>query len=107
MNAERKPAQEAVFGSSEWAAAFKDAIKQTVSEAVEEHLGAGNPIYFTDDEWEICEMSPDRKVRKLARAEVEQIISQQPMFRMRQNVEMLIRREHWNLPNDLHAGGVT
>ena len=28
MNAEREPAQEAVFGSPEWTAAFMDAVKQ-------------------------------------------------------------------------------
>lgn len=50
-------------------------VKQAISEAVEEHLRIGNPVYFTDDEGNICEMSPDRKVRKLSRAEVEQIIS--------------------------------
>ena len=76
MNAEREPAQEAIFGSPEWAAAFKDAVKQAISEAVEEHLRAGNPVYFTDDEGDICEMSPDRKIRKLSCAEVEQIISE-------------------------------
>jgi hypothetical protein len=76
MNAEREPAQEAVFGSSEWTAAFMDAVKQAVSEAVEEHLRAGNPAYFTDDEGDICELSPDRKIRKLSAEEVEQIISE-------------------------------
>jgi hypothetical protein len=99
MNVEREPAQEAVFGSPEWAAAFKDAIKQAVSEAVEEHLGAGKPVYFTDDEGDICELSPNRQIRKLSAEEVDQIISKKPTFRMRQNVEMLIRREHRNLPS--------
>jgi hypothetical protein len=53
-----------------------DAVKQAVSEAVEEHLSAGNPVYFTDDEGDICELSPDRKIRKLSAEEVEQIISE-------------------------------
>jgi hypothetical protein len=51
-------------------------LKQTVSEATEEHLRAGNPVYFTDDEGDICELSPDRKIRKLSAEEVEQIISE-------------------------------
>jgi hypothetical protein len=76
MNAEREPAQEAVFVSPEWTVAFKDAVKQAISEAVEEHLRAGNPVYFTDDEGDICELSPDRKIRKLSAEEVEQIISE-------------------------------
>jgi hypothetical protein len=54
---------------------FLDAVKQAVSEAVEEHLSAGNPVYFTDDEGDICELSPDRKIRKLIREEVDQLIS--------------------------------
>jgi uncharacterized protein YqkB len=76
MNAEKEPAQEAVFGSPEWTVAFMDAAKQAVSEAVEAHLRAGNPVYFTDDEGDICELSPDRKIRKLSAEEVEQIISE-------------------------------
>ena len=55
---------------------FLDAVKQAVSEAVEEHLSAGNPVYFTDDEGDICELSPDRKIRKLIREEVDQLISE-------------------------------
>ena len=66
----------AVFGSPEWAVAFMDAIKQAGSEAVEDHLRAGNSVYFTDDEGDICKMSSDRKIQKLTHAEVEQIISQ-------------------------------
>jgi hypothetical protein len=76
MNAEREPAQDAVSGNPEWTAAFMDAVKQAVSEAVEDHLSAGNPVYFTDDEGDICELSPDRKIRKLSAEEVEQIISE-------------------------------
>jgi hypothetical protein len=76
MNAERALAQEAVFGSPEWTAAFKDAIKRAISEAVEGHLRAGNPVYFTDDEGDICELSPDKKIRKLSAEEIEQIISE-------------------------------
>jgi hypothetical protein len=76
MNAEREPAQEAVFGSPEWTVAFMDAVKQATSEAVEDHLRAGNPVYFTDDEGDICEMSPDRMIRKLTREEIDQLISQ-------------------------------
>jgi hypothetical protein len=76
MNAEREPAQEAVFGSTEWTVAFMDAVKQATSEAVEDHLRAGNPVYFTDDEGDICEMSPDRMIRKLTREEIDQLISQ-------------------------------
>jgi hypothetical protein len=76
MNAEREPTQEAIFGSPEWAA-FKDAIKQAVSEAVEEHLRAGNPAYFTDGGGNICELSPDTKTRKLTREEVDQLISEE------------------------------
>ena len=76
MNAEREPAQEAVFGSPQWAAAFKDAVKQAISEAVEEHLRAGNPVYLRDDEGDIRELSPDRKIRKLTREEVDQLISE-------------------------------
>jgi hypothetical protein len=76
MNAEREPAQEAVFGSPEWTAAFMDAVKQATSAAVEEHLRAGNPVYFTDDEGDICELSPDRKIRKLSAEEVDQLISE-------------------------------
>jgi len=75
MNAEREPTQEPVFGSPEWTAAFMDAVKQATSAAVEEHLRAGNPVYFTDDEGDTCELSPDRKIRKLSTQEVEQIIS--------------------------------
>jgi hypothetical protein len=76
MNAEREPTQDDVFGSTEWTVAFMDAVKQATSEAVEDHLRAGNPVYFTDDEGDTCEMSPDRMIRKLTHAEVEQIISQ-------------------------------
>jgi hypothetical protein len=76
MNAEREPAQEAVFGSPEWTAAFMDAVKQATSAAVEEHLRAGNSVYFTDDEGDICELSPDRKIRKLSAEEVDQLISE-------------------------------
>lgn len=76
MNAEREPTQEAVFGSTEWTVAFMDAVKQATSEAVEEHLKAGNPVYLTDDEGGIYEMSPDRTVRKLTREEVDQLISE-------------------------------
>jgi hypothetical protein len=53
-----------------------DAVKQAVSEAVEDHLSAGNPVYFTHDEGDICELSPDRKIRKLIREEVDQLISE-------------------------------
>lgn len=76
MSAEREPAQKAVFGSPEWAAAFMDAVKRATSAAVEEHLRAGSPVYFTDDEGDICEMLSDRKIRKLSAEEVEQIISE-------------------------------
>jgi hypothetical protein len=76
LNAEGEPAQEAVFGNPEWTAAFMDAVKQAVSEAVEEHLSAGNPVYFTDDEGDICELSPDRKIRKLTREEVDHLTSE-------------------------------
>ena len=51
-------------------------IKQTISEAVEEHLRAGNPVYFTNDEGDTCELSLDRKIRKLTREEVDQLISE-------------------------------
>jgi hypothetical protein len=76
MNAEQESVQEDVLGSPEWAAEFKDAVKQAISEAVEEHLGAGNPVYFTDDEGDICELYPNRKIRKLSTQEVEQILSE-------------------------------
>ena len=76
MNAEKEPAQEAVFGSPEWTVAFMDAVNQAISEAVEAHLKAGNPVYCTDNEGDICRLSPDRKIRKLSREEVEQIISE-------------------------------
>jgi hypothetical protein len=33
-------------------------------------------VYFTDDEGDICELSPDRKIRKLIREEVDQLISE-------------------------------
>ena len=75
MSAEKQSPQEAVLGSPEWTAAFMEATKRAVSEAVEEHLRAGDPVYFTDDEGNICELSPDRKTRKLIREEVDQLIS--------------------------------
>ena len=75
MNAEREPAQEAVFGSPEWTAAFMDAVKQAVSDAVEEHLSAGNPVYFTDDEGDICELS---QTERSASSSARKLISSSP-----------------------------
>jgi hypothetical protein len=75
MSEEKQSPQDAVLGRPEWTAAFMDAGKQAVSEAVEEHLRAGNRVYFTDDEGDICELSPDRKTHKLIREEVDQLIS--------------------------------
>jgi hypothetical protein len=76
MSAEEEPVHQAAIGSSDWTAAFMDAANQAISEAVEAHLKAGNPVYFTDDEGNICEVSPDRKIRKLTSEEVDQLISE-------------------------------
>jgi hypothetical protein len=75
VSAEKGSFRETPIGSPEWSAAFVDAVKQGTSEAVEAHLRAGNPVYFTDDEGDICELSPDRKIRKLTREELEQFTS--------------------------------
>ena len=75
MSAEKEPVHQAAIGSSEWTAAFMDAANQAISQAVEAHLKTGNPVYFTDDEGNICEVSPDRKIRKLTSEEVDQLIS--------------------------------
>lgn len=76
MSAEKEPAHQAASNSSEWTVAFMDAANQAISEAIEAHLKAGHPVYFTDDEGDICELSPDRKIRKLTREEVDQLISE-------------------------------
>lgn len=74
MSSEKKPVQKPVVGSPEWTAEFMDAAKQATSDAVEAHLSAGNPVYFTDDEGNICEFTPDRKVRKLTQTELDQLL---------------------------------
>ena len=76
MSAEKEPVHQPAIGSSEWTAAFMDAANQAISEAVEAHLKAGILLYFTDDEGNICEVSPDRKIRKLTSEEVNQLISE-------------------------------
>jgi hypothetical protein len=50
VSPETKPVQKVVVGSPEWTAEFMDAAKQATSDAVEAHLRAGNPVYFTDDD---------------------------------------------------------
>jgi hypothetical protein len=71
MSAEKGSFREAPVGGPGWSTAFRDAIKQAISDAVEEHLKAGNPVYFTNDDGDIYELSPDRNVRKLTPEELK------------------------------------
>jgi hypothetical protein len=52
-----------------------EAVREAVSEAVEKHHRAGLPVYVTDEDGDICEFSPDKKMRKLSKEEIEQILS--------------------------------
>lgn len=70
-----KSFQKVELGSPEWTAEFMDAAKQVTSDAVEAHLSAGNPVYFTDD-GNFCEITPDRRVRKLAQTELDQLLGE-------------------------------
>jgi hypothetical protein len=75
VRAEKEPVQKLVVGSPEWTAEFMDAAKQAISAAVEAHLSAGKPVYFTDD-GNICELTPDRRVRKLTQTELDQLLGE-------------------------------
>jgi hypothetical protein len=76
VSSEKKLVQKAVVINPEWTAEFMDAAKQAASAAIEAHLSAGNPVYFTDDEGNICEFTPDRRVRKLTRTELDQLLGE-------------------------------
>jgi hypothetical protein len=76
VRAGKEPGQKLAVGSPEWTAEFMDAAKQATSDAVEAHLSVGNPVYFTDDDGNICEFTPDRRVRKLTQTELDQLLAE-------------------------------
>jgi len=51
-----------------------DAVTEATREAVTEHHAKGNPVYFTDDEGNICEQLPNRPPRKLSDAEIAALL---------------------------------
>jgi catechol-2,3-dioxygenase len=76
VSSEKTLDQEVVVDSPEWTAEFMDAAKQATSAAVEAHLSAGNPVYFTDADGNICELTPDRRVRNLTQTELDQLLGE-------------------------------
>ena len=52
-----------------------DATREAVSDAIEEHHRAGRCVYVTDDDGDICEFSPDKKVRKLSKEEIQCLLT--------------------------------
>ena len=63
------------IGREGWTKEFMETIREVVTNAVEEHHRAGQPMYVTDCEGDIYEFSPDRMLRKLSNEEIEQLIS--------------------------------
>jgi hypothetical protein len=57
--------------SPEFTREFMDAVKEATSQAVAEHLAAGNPVYITDDDGDICVLLPGHSPRKLSQSEID------------------------------------